>query len=128
HPGEMARLFSIKNRSRAETATAYTDQFNVTLLFKGARTLVAEKGAPLSYNTTGTPGMATGGMGDVLTGVCAALSAQGLNLYDAARLGSWVCGRASEIAICEKGSVESLLPSDTLANLGNAFEQLRRGC
>ena len=45
----------------------------MTLLLKGSRTIVAEAGRPLSYNTTGNPGMATGGMGDVLTGVCAAL-------------------------------------------------------
>ncbi|MGZ5020362.1 MAG: ADP-dependent NAD(P)H-hydrate dehydratase, partial [Chthoniobacterales bacterium] len=80
---------------------------------------------PLSYNTTGNPGMATGGMGDVLTGVCAALVAQKLSPYDAARLGAWLCGRASEIAIFSRGeSEQSLLPSDLLANLGRAFRDL----
>jgi NAD(P)H-hydrate epimerase len=69
--------------------------------------------------------MATGGMGDVLTGVCAALIGQGLSLYDAARIGAWSCGRAAEIAIFENGeSEQSLLPRDVLADLGRAFGEL----
>ena len=82
---------------------------------KGSRTIVAEHGRPLSYNTTGDPGMATGGMGDVLTGVCAGLLGQGLSLYDAARVGAWLCGRAAEIAIFNGNqSEQSLLPRDVL--------------
>lgn len=93
HPGEMARLFpDSKNLSRRETAEKFTTEFPVTLLLKGSRTIIAERGAPFSYNTTGNPGMATGGMGDTLTGVCAALIGQGLSCYDAARVGAWVCG------------------------------------
>ncbi|MEY2577947.1 MAG: ADP-dependent NAD(P)H-hydrate dehydratase / NAD(P)H-hydrate epimerase [Verrucomicrobiota bacterium] len=125
HPGEMKRLFDSGKMSRAGTAKNFTDSFPVTLLLKGARTIVAERGRALSYNSTGNPGMATGGMGDVLTGVCAALIGQGLSLYDAARIGAWSCGRAAEIAIFEKGeSEESLLPRDVLANLGPAFGEL----
>jgi NAD(P)H-hydrate epimerase len=97
----------------------------VTLLLKGSRTIVAERDRPLSYNTTGNPGMASGGMGDVLTGVCAGLLGQGLPLYDAARLGAWICGRAAEIAIFRGGaSEESLLASDVLDHLGDAFNEL----
>src|SRR5204863_906109 len=99
HPGEMKRLLPNHKESRAETATKFCNRFPVTLLFKGSRTIVAERDRPLSYNTTGNPGMATGGMGDVLTGVCAGLVGQGLSLYDAARVGAWLCGRAAEIAI-----------------------------
>jgi hydroxyethylthiazole kinase-like uncharacterized protein yjeF len=125
HPGEMKRLFDSGKMSRAGTAKNFTDSFSVTLLLKGARTVVAERGRPLSYNSTGNPGMATGGMGDVLTGVCAGLIGQGLSLYDAARVGAWACGRAAEIAIFEKGeSEQSLLPRDVLANLGAAFTEL----
>jgi NAD(P)H-hydrate repair Nnr-like enzyme with NAD(P)H-hydrate dehydratase domain len=70
--------------------------------------------------------MATGGMGDVLTGVCAGLAGQGLSLYDAARLGAWVCGRAAEMSIFNaNASQESLLPRDVLDNLGRAFDDLR---
>jgi NAD(P)H-hydrate epimerase len=125
HPGEMKRLFDSGKMSRAGTAKNFTEIFPVTLLYKGARTIVAERERPLSYNSTGNPGMATGGMGDVLTGVCAGLVGQGLALYDAARLGAWVCGRSAEIAIFEKGeSEQSLLPRDVLANLGAAFNEL----
>lgn len=125
HPGEMKRLIDSGKMSRAGTARNFTDTFPVTLLYKGARTIVAERGRALSYNTTGNPGMATGGMGDVLSGVCAALVGQGLSLYDAARLGAWACGRAAEIATFEEGqSEQSLLPRDVLANLGRAFKEL----
>jgi NAD(P)H-hydrate epimerase len=125
HPGEMKRLSPEKQQSRAKTATKFCDRFPVTLLLKGSRTIVAEHGRPLSYNTTGDPGMATGGMGDVLTGVCAGLLGQGLSLYDAARIGAWLCGRAAEIAIFNGNqSEQSLQPRDVLDHLGDAFKEL----
>ena len=126
HPGEMQRLFSAGKMARAGIARNFCEEFPLTLLLKGSRTIVAQRGQPLSFNTTGNPGMATGGMGDVLTGVCAGLIGQGLSLYDAARIGAWACGRAAEIAIFEgRETEESLLPSDVLANLGTAFTELR---
>jgi len=126
HPGEMKRLFPDHKEPRAETATKFCNRFPVTLLFKGSRTIVAERDRPLTYNTTGNPGMATGGMGDILTGVCAGLIGQGLSLYDAARVGAWTCGRAAEIAIFNDGqSEQSLLPRDVLDHLGDAFNELR---
>ena len=127
HPGEMKRLFPDEEMSRAETANRFCEEFEkVTLLLKGSRTVVAEAGHPLSYNTTGNPGMATGGMGDVLTGVCAALLGAKLSPRDAARLGAWLCGRAAELAIFnDNASEESLLPRDVLDHLGAAFCDLR---
>ena len=125
HPGEIRRLFDPGKMSRAGIAKTFTETYPVTLLYKGSRTIVAERERPLSYNSSGTPGMATGGMGDVLTGVCAALIGQGLSLYDAARVGAWACGRAAEIAISDKGeSEQSVLPRHVLANLGDAFKEL----
>ena len=125
HPGEMKRLFPEEQQTRAKTATKFCDRFPVTLLLKGSRTIVAERGRPLSYNTTGNPGMATGGMGDVLTGVCAGLLGQGLSPYDAARVGAWLCGRSAEIAIFNGNeSEQSLLPRDVLDHLGDAFKDL----
>jgi NAD(P)H-hydrate epimerase len=125
HPGEMKRLFPEYNKLRAEWATQFCKRFPVTLLLKGSRTVVAQRDRPLSYNTTGNPGMATGGMGDVLTGVCAGLVGQGLSLYDAARVGAWLCGRAAEMAIFDDGqSEQSLLPRDVLDHLGEAFKEL----
>ena len=136
HPGEMARLLGKggghkeeTGPSRREIVESFTAKWPVTLLLKGARTIIGERGKPLSYNTTGNPGMATGGMGDVLTGVCAALAGQGLALYDAARVGAWVCGRAAEIAVSSRGeSEESLSAGHIPVYLGSAFRDVREGC
>jgi NAD(P)H-hydrate epimerase len=125
HPGEMKRLSPDEKETRAKTATKFCHRFPITLLLKGSRTIVAERDRPLSYNTTGNAGMATGGMGDILTGVCAGLAGQGLSLYDAARLGAWLCGRAAELAIFGGDqSEQSLLPRDILDHLGQAFNEL----
>src|SRR5437764_705613 len=125
HPGEMKRLAGDQKILRGELARKFTAEFPVTLLLKGSRTVVAESGKRISYNTTGNPGMATGGMGDVLTGVCAALLAQNLSPFDAARIGAWACGRAAELALFNNSdSEQSLLPRDVLTNLGHAFREL----
>jgi NAD(P)H-hydrate epimerase len=128
HAGEMERLVpgSI-HRPRVQVAQDFVMRYPVALLLKGSRTIVTERGKPLSYNTTGSPGMATGGMGDVLTGVLCALSAQGLELYDSARLGAWLCGRAGELAVLGGESEESLSATHIIANLGGAFRELREG-
>ncbi len=127
HPGEMRRLLGVANLGkRSMVARAFTTKHPCTLLLKGARTVVAQAKHPLRYNTTGHPGMATGGMGDVLTGVCAALAGQGADLYNAACLGAWMCGRAAELAMhSSRCSPESLTPSDVLSGLGRAFASLR---
>ena len=129
HPGEMQRLLAGKKiKDRAQTASDFVREHPVTLLLKGARTVIAEKGRALRFNTTGNPGMATGGMGDVLTGVCTALLGQHADAYLSASIGAWVCGRAAEIAVSHGGaSEESLTPSDVLDNLGRAFDSLRAG-
>jgi NAD(P)H-hydrate epimerase len=97
HPGEMARLReSFRSQSgpaREAQARELADRYGgTTVLLKGARTVIAGPGMPASFNTTGHPGMASGGMGDVLTGLCAALAAQGVPLPDAACLGAWLSG------------------------------------
>jgi NAD(P)H-hydrate epimerase len=126
HPAEMNRLVEVAKMSRAGIARNFCDHFPATLLFKGSRTIVCEKNRPLSYNTTGNPGMASGGMGDILTGVCAGLLGQKLSVYDAARVGAWACGRAAEISIfVAKESEESLLSSDVLYRLGESFNEIR---
>lgn len=127
HPGEFARLFPDKPPDRLGSARAFLSRFpRVTLLLKGARTLVADA-SHASYNTTGNPGMATGGMGDVLTGVLGALVSQKYSLTESARLGSWVCGRAAELAVAAGESEESLSPTHVLNYLGRAFSELRDG-
>jgi ADP-dependent NAD(P)H-hydrate dehydratase / NAD(P)H-hydrate epimerase len=130
HPGEMGRLApDLVGGSRANIARAFLERHpRVTLLLKGARTIVGRKEEPLAYNTTGNAGMATGGMGDVLTGVLAALVGQGVPMYDAARVGAWLCGRAAEFAV-EIGAEteETLLPSRLLDYLGASIRELRAG-
>lgn len=125
HPGEMARLFAFGKMTRAGIARSFCEQFPVTLLLKGSRTIVAQSDRPLSFNTTGNPGMAKGGMGDVLTGVCAGLIGQGMSLYDAARVAAWLCGRAAEKAVFEGRACEqSLLPSDIVNDLHLVVNEL----
>lgn len=130
HPGEMARIDpEFSKRSRRDAVQAFTQRYPCTLLLKGARTIVGQAGKPFSYNTTGTPGMATGGNGDVLTGVIAALVGQRVAPYDAARLGAWLCGRASELAISQGGETEeTLTPTRSLQFLASALSELRGRC
>lgn len=128
HPGEMERLQPAAGRSREQQVTAFADAFPVSILLKGARTLVASRGRPVSCNTTGNPGMGTGGMGDTLTGICAALLAQGLHPHDAGVAGSWLLGRAAEIAVANgRASEESLTASTVAEHLGAAFAGCRNG-
>jgi NAD(P)H-hydrate epimerase len=126
HPGEMARLEpASRHLTRRETVEAFTERWPHVLMLKGSRTLIGQRDRPLSYNPTGHPGLATGGVGDVTTGVIAALAGQGLPLYDAARLGAWLAGRAAECAIFSgHESAESLRPSALLEHFGAAFADL----
>lgn len=119
HPGEMARLYpSVGKLSRAEVARAFVELHEVILLFKGARTIVTAPGEPLYYNGTGGPGMASGGQGDVLTGLIAALVAQGASPLAAARAGAWLAGRtADELVLKRSRSEETLLAGDIIAEL-----------
>lgn len=128
HPGEMERLFPRKGRDRREWLEAFLQASPATLLLKGSRTIIGSANIPPEFNSTGHPGMASGGMGDVLTGVCAALIAQSKRPLVAAKIGAWVCGRAGEISIRDKhASQESLCASDIIDALGNAFDDLRNG-
>ena len=127
HPLEMERLSPQNGQGRREWVSRFVSEFPVSLLLKGSRTIIAENTSPLAYNTTGHPGMASGGMGDVLTGVCAALIAQGKSPIDSAKIGAWICGYAAESALRSGQSQESLTASDVITHLGQAFEALRAG-
>ncbi len=126
HPGELRRLLpEAASLGRAETARRFVELFPCTLLSKGARTIVTAPEQDLHFNSTGTPGMATGGQGDVLTGLLAALLAGGLAPLDAARAGAWLAGRASELALATGSeSEQSLLAGDTARHLGGAWREL----
>jgi NAD(P)H-hydrate epimerase len=126
HPGEMRRLVAAVG-DRAACVRGFAEAHpGHTLLLKGARTVIACAGEPLRFNSTGHAGMATGGMGDFLTGVAVALLGQGLPSPRAAGLAAWLCGRAAELAALE-GTSESVLPGDLAGSLGVAWRQCREG-
>lgn len=114
HPGEMARFTGQTaaeiNADRETLATAFARDKQVTVLLKGAGTVVSD-GSHLSINTTGNSGMATGGTGDVLTGLVAALLAGGMTAFEAARLGAYLHGLAGDLAATEL-SQPGLMASD----------------
>ncbi len=100
HPGEMARLIGVSSRDlqtrRLETALSFARRQGVILVLKGAATIIAHPRGMAAINSSGNPGMATGGMGDVLSGIIGGLLAQGLSAWDAARLGVYIHGRAAD--------------------------------
>jgi NAD(P)H-hydrate epimerase len=127
HVGEMARLIGRKfgPDEREAVARDFAGQHRVTLVLKGTRTLVTAPGQPLYINTTGNPGLSTGGSGDTLAGLLGALLAQGLAPLDAARLGVWLHGHAADLVLAARGCEEGLLPTILSAHLGAALVSLR---
>lgn len=126
HPGEFRTLLGIpKNGSREEDearAVEFAKGHRLVLVLKGHRTLITD-GERQVHNTTGNPGMATGGSGDVLTGVICAFLGQGLSPFDAARLGVHIHGRAGDLASRRLGQV-SLIASDLVRFLPRALQEL----
>jgi len=126
HPGEFARLaHGLSGLSREDAARSFVSETEAVLLLKGCRTIVAKNGNPLRINSTGTPAMSNGGQGDLLSGVLGALLAGGMDTFDAAALGAWLCGRAAEISFSENGSPSTA--TDTAAHLGLAMQDWCRG-
>ena len=109
HPGEMSRLltFSVADVQcdRFKTVEQAVAKFNQCTLLKGPYTIVGEAGQPMMVNNSGNPGMATGGMGDVLSGVIGTLLAQELPPYYAATCGMYWHGCAGDLCACEMGPV-----------------------
>jgi NAD(P)H-hydrate epimerase len=125
HPGEFSRLLNVEipqvQAHRCELATAFARQNGVVVLLKGHRTIVTD-GRRVYENTTGNPGMATAGCGDVLTGLIAALLAQGMESFAAAQLGAYVHGLAGDLAKAEHGEV-GMIAADVLKRLPRALRQ-----
>ncbi len=119
HPGEFARLVGKTvpevQADRGGLATAYAASHGVVVLLKGTGTVVTD-GSRLTLNRTGNPGMATGGTGDVLTGLLAAFMGQGLSAFDAAVLAAWAHGYAGDLAAADLGQV-ALTAADVLGYL-----------
>jgi ADP-dependent NAD(P)H-hydrate dehydratase len=127
HPGEFKRLTGNLpgNAERIEAAAALArrdSKKQTVIVLKGHQTVVTD-GKRFSLNQTGNPGMATGGSGDVLTGVITALLCQGLTPFDAARLGTHLHGLAGDMAALELGQV-SLIASDLIDYLPQAFQTI----
>jgi hydroxyethylthiazole kinase-like uncharacterized protein yjeF len=127
HPGEMARLVGrtieeVQN-DRIGTATDFATLHHVYVVLKGHRTVIATPDGRVFVNPTGNPGMATGGTGDVLTGMIAAWLAQLLDAEAACRLSVFLHGVAGDMAEASEGQV-AMIAADIIALLGDAFTQL----
>jgi NAD(P)H-hydrate epimerase len=130
HPGEMARLIGTTvddvQANRIEVATEFAASHRVHVVLKGHRTLVATPEGRVFINPTGNPGMATGGTGDVLTGMIAAWLAQLLDAEAACRIAVFLHGAAGDIAESREGQV-AMVATDLLLHLGDAVTGLTRG-
>ncbi len=128
HDGEMAGLLGSGHAEleadRLGTVRKYVERSRVCLLLKGPATLVAMAARSVSVNATGSPALATAGTGDVLSGLCGALMAQGLGPYEAGRLGAYLHGFAADLWV--EGNGDSGLTAGELAEtLPLAFSKTR---
>ena len=127
HQGEMSRLINkgveyVKNH-RLIVAKKFSHDYNAVVVLKGAGTIVAEPCGKYYINSTGNPGMATAGSGDVLTGIIAGFLSQGLKIFDASVLGVYVHGLAGDLAAKDKGE-QGLIAGDILENIPYAIKLL----
>jgi ADP-dependent NAD(P)H-hydrate dehydratase / NAD(P)H-hydrate epimerase len=127
HPKEFARLFGTNTNSlvQVDNARIQAMRYNINIVLKGRHTAVINSDGDCSYNSTGNSGIATGGSGDVLTGVITGLLAQGYEPYDAAVLGVFLHGLAGDIAAAEL-SKEAMIAGDLIKYLGQAFLSLQQ--
>ena len=123
HPKEFERLFGHTANSfeRLELQREKAMKHNIIIVLKGANTAIAFPNGAVFFNTTGNPGMATAGSGDVLTGMVLSLLAQHYSPEEAAMLGVYLHGLAGDIAANELGQ-EALIASDIIAHIGNAYQ------
>jgi len=112
HDGEFKRVGGVVSLDRVESARKFAEQTNTILLLKGHRTVITD-GKICYINTTGNPGMAVGGSGDVLAGMITALIGQGIAPIEAAACGAWLHGATGDICAAEIGQY-GMLPTDML--------------
>jgi NAD(P)H-hydrate epimerase len=126
HPGEMSRLSreSIEaiEASRIGSAQHLAEEQAVTVILKGARTIIATPKGDVFINTTGNPYMATGGMGDALTGMVAALASQGLSPTDAACAGVFLHGMSADLLV-RRHPMSAVSATDVIDNIREALQQ-----
>ncbi len=125
HPKEFERLFGATADSmmQVELGSGIAMKLNIVIVLKGHHTAILMPDGSCWYNLNGNPGMATGGSGDVLTGIITGLLAQGYTAQDAALLGVYLHGLSGDIA-ARNASEEALIASDIIDNLGAAFAEL----
>jgi NAD(P)H-hydrate epimerase len=125
HPKEFSRLFGENTNSmiQVDNARIQAMRYNINIVLKGHHTAVITSEGECWYNTTGNPGMATAGAGDVLTGIITGLLAQGYAPHEAAMLGVYLHGLAGDLAVKEL-SQEALIAGDIIERLGKAFLSL----
>ena len=127
HPGEMAKLVGKEadeiQKNRKDIALNFASEYNTVLVLKGYRTIVADPNGEYYENQTGNVGMATGGAGDVLTGIIASFVGQGLDIFKASALAVYFHGLAGDLAKKEKG-VLSLIATDLLNKLPEVLKVL----
>ena len=128
HPKEFDRLAGESSNSfeRHLKQREFADKYEVIVVLKGAYTGIASPDGQYWFNTTGNPGMATGGSGDVLTGLITGLLAQGMRPLDAALAGVYLHGLAGDLAAEETGE-EALIAGDMIRKLGKAFRNVHAG-
>ncbi len=127
HPGEMSRLCGKSSQeiqeNREEIAGAFAKEYGVTLLLKGKDTVIASPEGKIYHNPTGNNGMASGGMGDVLTGIIASLLGQGTEFCESAVLGAFLHGLAGDLAAEELGTF-GMLAGDVVKRIPYAIKTL----
>jgi NAD(P)H-hydrate epimerase len=127
HPGEMTRLTGLSiadiEADRISVARKFAGDNGVFLILKGARTVIASPTGRVAINGSGNPGMASGGMGDVLTGIIVSLLGQGYSGWDACCLGVYLHGYAADMVADEKGEI-GITASDVLEMLPYAYTKL----
>ena len=127
HPKEFDRLFGISDNAaeRMDKSSKKARELGIYIVLKGANTLITTPDGKFFFNPTGNPGMAVGGMGDVLTGMIAGLLAQGYSSEESALMAVYLHGLAGDLALQEQ-SEESLIPSDLLEKIGTAYLSVRK--
>lgn len=126
HPKEFERLFGTDENSFARMLKIQhlTQKLKVIIVLKGAYTLIGTPDGNIFFNSTGNNGMATGGTGDVLTGIIGSLLAQGYTSKEAAIIGVYLHGLAGDLALANQ-SPESLIAGDIVESIGKAFQAIR---
>ncbi len=129
HPGEMARLIGktaeyVQN-NRLSIAESFAADYDVTVVLKGAGTIISAPNGKTCVNSTGNPGMSKGGTGDVLAGIIASLRAQKMNSKDSAVCGAYIHGECGDRAAAEL-SVHAMTPFDIIRKLPELFIELEK--